>query len=466
MVRSGLCYPQWCVAVTQSDLVPVRLLWLCLLVIPPACPQPAAEDFRPDREHPRLLMPAARQRLLRRETERRSMRWQQLETFLAANVPMPEPGMALALYYVASGSRAHGRKAVEWALGQGNDLRQLALVYDWCQPLLTPAESQRLAAKLRKLLAATTGEDLPAVRLRALAAIALAGVAPDLCERQLRFIVADWWRGRIIPALRKGQDVLRYDELHALYELFHVVRDNLNIDLREEFKTHFARLPLFYLLAHYPAPYPAAENDYRVPIMEAHGEPDLRVAALDRAAGLSMVSYDNNLLENQYVQGWLIQDRFLLRGPFGIPYEFLWANPYQPGLSFWLAPVGFHDPLGGRILLRSGWQEDATWFYYAADRSQLFREGTIRRLEPGVLAEPLLLGSAMVIGREAARQFRIEQEDAVTCHLVGLAPRRKYEVEVDDEELAEAETDGGGILTLSFPAGRNAGVRLRQSRAR
>ena len=44
-----------------------------------------------------------------------------------------------------------------------------------------------------------------------------------------------------------------------------------------------------------------------------------------------MVAYDTNGLQNQFLQGWLIQDRYLMMTPFGAPYEFLWANPYQPG---------------------------------------------------------------------------------------------------------------------------------------
>ena len=39
-----------------------------------------------------------------------------------------------------------------------------------------------------------------------------------------------------------------------------------------------------------------------------------------------------------------MHDHFLMRGPFGSPYEFLWANPYQPGLSYYHVPLVLHDP--------------------------------------------------------------------------------------------------------------------------
>jgi len=47
------------------------------------------------------------------------------------------------------------------------------------------------------------------------------------------------------------------------------------------------------------------------------------------------------------------------------------------------------------------------------------------------------------------------------AYVVGLEPNTLYDVEVDDEELAEARTDPGGILALTFAVGRKAGVRIK-----
>src|SRR5205814_4439857 len=89
-------------------------------------------------EHPRLFLNAHRLKLLQREKERRSMRWQQFELLMAGHAPMPEPGFASALYYRVAGDQPSGRAAVTWALGSaGTDLRQLAIVFDWCQELLS-----------------------------------------------------------------------------------------------------------------------------------------------------------------------------------------------------------------------------------------------------------------------------------------------------------------------------------------
>src|SRR5205823_2286428 len=93
--------------------------------------------------------------------------------------------------------------------------------------------------------------------------------------------------------------------------------------------------------------------------------------------GLETVAYDTNAIPNQFLQGWLIQDRFMLRGVFGAPYEFLWANPYLPGLAYSHLPMELHDPRSGSLFLRSDWEEDADWFALHEGQAQLFRDGHI-----------------------------------------------------------------------------------------
>src|ERR1035438_1100506 len=66
-------------------------------------------------EHPRLLLRPARLRLLRRERDRTSARWQQFQLFLAGHAAMPETGFAKALYYQVAGDAEAGREAIAWA---------------------------------------------------------------------------------------------------------------------------------------------------------------------------------------------------------------------------------------------------------------------------------------------------------------------------------------------------------------
>src|SRR5438046_1478985 len=221
----------------------VGFLFALMILVWPAVAQSQEESLRIYTEHPRLFLGQHRLKLLQKEKERRSLRWQQFELLTAGHAPMPEPGLAGALYYRIAGDQASGRAAVTWALGTGTDLRQIALVFDWCQDLLSPVQSRAIAAKLAKGIEQT---------------------------------------GR-----------------HRSF--------------------------------------PAPEGEYRLPASKGGGEPDVRRAIMSRAAELAMVPFDTNAPSSQILQGWLMHDNFLLRSTLGAPYEFLWANPYHPGLSYYLA---------------------------------------------------------------------------------------------------------------------------------
>jgi len=422
--------------------------------------QAVAQDFKIYTEHPRLLLRPQRLRLLEREKERRSMRWQQFELLMAGKAAMPEPGLALALYYRVSGNKPAGEQAIDWALGASADLRQAALVFDWCQPLLSGQQSGALAGRLQRgIEQGARSNSLTDVRARVLAAVALADHLPGVSERVLRSVVEQWWNREMAPALKAGRNVVARDDLYALFELLHALRDNLNLDLRVPVPAFFKQLPLYDLMSYYPASYPAAENEYRIPASRDR-QVDLRGAALSRAAEFAILAYDPNAFESQYLQGWLMHDRFLLRGAFGIPYEFLWANPYHPGLSYYNLPPAFHDELFGRLFLRSSWDDEARWLGYFDRQLQVFEKGEPRMVPLKSAADPIRVGAAMVIAARSPLRFSSKGE-VNTVFVIGLEPLRGYDVEVDDEEMREETTDRGGILTLAFPGGLRGGVRIK-----
>lgn len=422
-----------------------------------------AADYIIERPHPRLLLPPRRLRLLQRERERRSMRWEQFELLVRGGVRMPEPGFAHALYYAVSSSGEHGRSAIAWALKENKDLKQVALVFDWCQRLLSPSEAATLTTKLKKTLELNlAGATISEVRDAVFSAAALAGHLSALPEITLKRVVEQWWNAGLAPKLRSGEAVIAQSDHLPLFEILHALRDNLEIDLRESVPKYFLTLPAYHILSHYPAPLPAAENDYRIPVMPKHEEPDLRQAVYSRAAAFSMVSFDTNSEQMQFLQGWLMLDRFLMRSPLGAPYEFLWANPYQPGLSYHYLPQVFHDPLTGRLLLRSTWEDDAVWFFQSEGGIQIFRDGRIVNLKREALTGPLVLGGTVVLPADLADSFPVHEEEPVRFFIIGLKPETRYEIEVDDEELREALTDRGGVLELNFPARRNAVARVRE----
>jgi hypothetical protein len=417
----------------------------------------ADEDFRVFSDSPRLLLTKQRLRLLQREKDRASTRWQQFDALVAGGAPMPEAPLAQALYSQVAGNAAAGRKALDWALSEkadpAADLRQLAFVFDWCGKLMTDAQSTALAAKIEKGIGAPS-KDVGRQSARALAAIAIADHLKDQGEAVLKPLVEDWWRN--------GKPAIPRDQVYAFYELLHTVRDNLTIDLRESAPDYFRTLPLDFIAAHYPAPFPGPDNDFLVPVYTRDGQPDLGEAIRSRAAGFAMVAFDSNATETQYLQGWLMQDRFTMRDPLGSVYEFLWANQYQPGLSYSLLPLVFHNTETGHFFARTSWDEDAAWIGYFDGHLQLFRDGKLQAL--GTASTSLRIGDAVVTGAPAASadgmvRFKAETEDTF---LLGLEPKAVYDIEIDDEELAEGSADAGGTLLVTLPPETEAGVRIRK----
>jgi hypothetical protein len=419
-------------------------------------------------EHPRLFLRPQRLRLLKREAQRQSLRWEQFQTLIAGKAPMPEPGFAFALYYQASGDKGAGRRAVEWALDARNtDTRQLAIVYDWCQEILTAAENQALAGRLKKAIGnGAVPKNLSGARDLLLAGMALVGDSPAESKSALAAVLQRYWPENVVAPLKQARMPFPRSDSLALLEILHSTSDNLNVDLRETFPAWFKPLALEWLLSYYPAPWPAAENEFHIPASAdpvKNGTSDLRAAALCRAAELALVAFDSNAPETQVLQGWLMNDRFLMRGPFGITYEFLWANPYQPGLSYYHVPLVFRDDTLGSLYLRSSWEDDAKWAGYSDGQLQLFDRGKITVLDPEVDREPLDLDEGIVFFGRSAGRFNVPaskdpERTTEEVFIAGLKPGTLYSVETDDEELTEAVADVGG--TLYFPATRG-GVTIR-----
>ena len=118
---------------------------------------------------------------------------------------------------------------------------------------------------------AAAAQDFSTVRNRVLAAVALSGHLPGVEAKYLLPILGPWWRKTVLAPIASGATPIDPKDHYALIEMLHVVRDNLDIDLRETAANHFTTLPVYHLMSHYPAPFPAAENEYRIPLMKIHG---------------------------------------------------------------------------------------------------------------------------------------------------------------------------------------------------
>jgi hypothetical protein len=181
-----------------------------------------------------------------------------------------------------------------------------------------------------------------------------------------------------------------------------------------------------------------------------------------------MVAYDANAASSQLLQGWVTNDRFLMRGTYGIAYELLWANPYQPGLSYYHVPLALHDEIGGQLFVRSSWEDDASWIGFFGGQLQLFKDGGVAQVDPATAREPLDIEAAIVVfTREPKLRFSVSRPEPdakepdkgeTAVFIVGLDPGHSYHVEVDGEEMTEERADPGGIVYL--PAVPGGGVRF------
>ena len=353
---------------------------------------------------------------------------------------MPEAAFALALFYQVTGEEAFGKQAIQAALQPATAVRDVALAYDWCEGLLSSSDRAALTKRLQQALAGPPPKELSGARDRAFAGLVLGDGAA------LRQLVTTWWRGSVASALVRGERQISHAELYPLLELLHAMRDNLQIDMRDDILPVFKDLAVERVLGYYPAVWPAPENEYRIPHFSGKADPDLRLSALNRAAEMALVAFENNAQESQFLQGWLMHDRFVLRGAFGVPYEFLWANPYQPGLPFEKLPLRYHNPRTGTLLLRSSWDDDATWVGWFGTSGQMFSDGRIGALQ---LKKPLEIGEAVLLtGDRTLTKILLPKESPQQWFVVGLKPQTLYDIETDDEGMTDAKTDRAGILSL------------------
>ena len=98
-------------------------------------------------------------------------------------------------------------------------------------------------------------------------------------------------------------------------------------------------------------------NELEHPVWQAH------------VAALALVGLDPNLEGSQFLQGWALEDRFTLQDGPGVAYEFLWANPYLPGVSYQNMDPWFYDGRG-QLAARSDWDPQACWIDISSDVKQ------------------------------------------------------------------------------------------------
>lgn len=280
----------------------------------------------------RLLLTPRLLRRLQRDRERQTVRWLNFEKRVQTVPDSPERGFELALYYAVAHDQQRGREAVDWAVTHKCEGRQVALILDWAGELLSADQKGTLTQANCGLV--VTGRPPPAalfLRDHLFKAIAL----NDGKQNQL-----DSSSKRVLDDLKQSGSI-DPNALYATVEYFMAMRAITRTDLRESDPHFFSLLPKEFLLSLKP-------DQVDHPDWMAH------------IAALALVTLDPNLENSQFLQGWAMEDSQMLRDGPGVAYEFLWADPYLPGVAYQNMDPWIYDPTG-RLFARTDWERDACW---------------------------------------------------------------------------------------------------------
>ncbi len=426
-------------------------------------------EFRVYTEHPRIFLEPARLERLRNEVRREALRWQALRALFDAGTAFPEQPLVDALRFQVDGNREAGRRALEWTeqltrdgIRTAGGLRHAAIVYDWCHGLFdanaaADVRSAVVQAIEGVLPTANAGPDL--VRAAILASIAVAGDWPG-SDRALGVLIGSHWNGDLMPELVAGGLTDDAASLTAVLEATLAVRHNLEIDLLRPATAALASLVRTRLLSYYPLDIRTAEGlMWRPSFFGPDGVQAGRQAPLYRIADMLLVAYESNLREFQFIQGWIRDDNYMLKSPQGIPYEFLWVNPYLPGLTPRSAPTLAHDGVRGRLFGRLHWGRPTTWIGYSHGRLEMLSEDGASETDRLDGLDPVYFPAAVVVPVRAPAKLVLTWRPVgepvpslVNIYLVGLRSGETYVLKVAGRPGRLAQAGAGGILVLRADA--------------
>jgi hypothetical protein len=276
---------------------------------------------------PRLLLTARRLHRLKLDRQRQTERWVHFEDRVRTVPDSPERGFELALYATVTGDDALCREAIQWGLAHPAEHRQNALIVNWCETALSAGQRQSLLAPS---LAANDTKPFTSARDRLFVEIAQG-------QASRSSIRAQW--SHLLPMIQRDPRVC-LPEFYALFEFLDAADRTFRLDLRQDDGHLFTELPSVFLLSLGPGKLQ---------------QPDWQT----RIAGLMMVSLDPNLQGASFIQGWAMEDPKMVREGPGVAYEFLWADPYLPGLGFYNMEPWVYDRPSGLLLARSSWDANA-----------------------------------------------------------------------------------------------------------
>lgn len=389
----------------------MRVRWVALWIL--AClTMPVVFAAAGERDISLLLTPKLLRRLQRDRT-RETVRWRNFEQRVQGVPESPERGFELALYYAVTRDEAKGREAVAWTLQHKTDARQVALVLDWCADLIGPAEMEQLKS------VSPAGDTAGALRDRLFLAIA----ADQFSKAQF-----DSANRKLLDDLRNPGEPNAGPTLYAAIEYLMAYRAATRTDLRESDAQYFARLPKLFLLRMKP---------------QQVEKPDW----MSHAAALALVTLDPNLENSQFLQGWAMEGRQMLRDGPGVAYELVWGDPYLPGVAYQNMDPWIYDPTG-LLFARTGWEENACW---VAIRSTGMEQ---QNCEETKFARPGQFGTLTLLRMDHACAEVPEHKNRESVMFWKLKPGAQLTYEYNDEHT-EPRADAAGLwLVPNSPSGK------------
>lgn len=362
---------------------------------------------------PHLLLSAPRLKRLKRDRERQTVRWTNFAQRVESVPDSQERGFELALFYIVTGDEAKGREAVEWAKTHPCERRQIALIRDWATALFSQESPNPSCPD-------ATGESLEALRDRLFWNAASGEDTESEVEQDKKVLV---------DKLRTG-DFGDPKELYAAVEYLSAAKTVERTDLREEDPRFFSSLPVELLLSLKP-------KQVEHPDWQTH------------AAALALVSLDPNLDSSQFLQAWAIEDRQTVHEGEGVAYEYLWGDPYLPGVGYQNLDPWFYDESRGMLVGRSNWTPSACWI----------------RIIPGKVegescpsdweTKPLVLGRLTLVPK-LDRCVKLPHRDATQSMIIWKVPPRAKLSYLDGKAQQTTAVDASGLWRVPSNASAQA----------
>lgn len=363
---------------------------------------------------PHLLLTPRRLHRLKLDRQRQTDRWMNFEQRVKSVTESPERGFELALYYAVTQDEQAGRAAVSWALAHPSEIEQRLLVADWCAQTLSAADQESLT-------------DVPRVP----------GISADLAGAARNLIFQSIIRSQdpsaefksawdaALRSLKNDPSMWRPAQLYSLFEALDAMQTSFHTDLRRDDSELFSQLPAIFLLSLSP---------------EQLEQPEWKT----RLAGLMMVNVDPNLQASSFVQGWAMEDPKQQKEGPGVAHEFLWANPYLPGLGYYNMEPWVYLRDSGFLIARTNWDSGACVIKRTAAKFEAERCAPDVQTMPATFSKLTLLPMTQPC-------VQVKQNANRTTILSGLKPGSEVSWR-NESNKRTGIADSAGLLRLPFDA--------------